>query len=89
MSVIVTSCVAAFVLPWMSVTVHVTVVLPRAYGEVPLFTDVETPQLSPVVAEPRFTVEEVQRPASVTDEAAAGAVIEGASASATVTSWLA
>jgi hypothetical protein len=63
LSVTVTSCVAVFERPLASTAVHVTVVLPSAYGEEPLFVTDATEQLSPVVAEPSETDDEVQRPA--------------------------
>ena len=56
----VTVCVAVAVLSLLSVTVHVTVVVPEGKVVGALFVTVLTPQLSPVVGVPRTMPEPVQ-----------------------------
>ena len=73
------------VLPELSVTVQVMVVVPNAYGSLASFVTLATPQLSAVVAEPSATPLAVQMPASLVVFTFAGAVIVGTSVSVTVT----
>ena len=73
------------VLPELSVTVQVMVVVPNAYGSLASFVTLATPQLSAVVAEPNATPLAVQMPASLVVVTFAGAVIVGTSVSVTVT----
>ena len=72
-------------LPWISVTVQVTVVVPTGYvADAWLFVIAETPQLSPVTGTPSVTTAE-HTPLSLLTEIFAGAVIVGGVLSATVT----
>jgi hypothetical protein len=75
-SVTVTSCSAVSVLPAASVTVHITVVLPRGKDEGALLVTLNTEQLSEVCGEPSITFVEVQ-PSFVVPAAVGGAEIVG------------
>src|ERR1019366_9224378 len=67
-----------------SVTVHVTVVVPTAYGDVPSLVVVATPQLSCVVGLPSDPMAAEQLPPSLFAVTVAGAVIVGGCISVTV-----
>src|SRR5262249_39552376 len=84
-AVTVTACVAEFVLPWLSVTVQVTVVWPTGNAAGASLVTEATPQLSPVVGVPSTTPLAVHRPASVLTETGGGATIVGFWLSSTVT----
>jgi len=72
----VTYCTALDEFPLLSVTVHVTVVLPKGKALGASFNTVATTQLSEVDGVPKFTPVAVQ-PEFVFTEIAIGAVIEG------------
>ena len=73
-------------LPFTSVTVHVTVVVPTAYGDTPSLVIVATEQLSVAVVAPNNTALDEHNPASaLMVTSAAHAVITGNSLSVTVT----
>ena len=55
-SVTITTCVAVFVLPFASVTVHNTFVVPIGKVAGALFVTLDTEQLSPVAGVPNATV---------------------------------
>ena len=76
MSFTVTNCVAVVVLLLLSVTVHVTVVVPIGKALGALLVTLFTPQLSPVIGVPSTTLVEVQE-TLVVPVVAAGAVIVG------------
>ena len=84
-SVTVTVCVQLAVLPFTSVTVHVTVVVPTGYEDGALFVVDATPQLSLVDGVPNATPLAAHDPASADAETFAGQVITGACVSVTVT----
>ncbi len=64
-------------LPFTSVTVHVTVVMPIGNVDGALLLTVATPQLSPVVGVPSTTLATVHWPVSVFTTTLAGHVIVG------------
>src|SRR5205085_2714433 len=87
-SLTVTFCIADAVLPEVSVTVQVTVVVPCGKTAGASLTTLATPQLSAVAGVPRFTFAfaALHLPGSVgTSGRSAGAVIVGGSLSCTVT----
>lgn len=71
-------------LPLLSVTVHVTTVVPTGNEAGALLVMDKTPQLSPVVGEPKGTVEK-QDPGSVLALMSDGQVMVGGTLSITVT----
>jgi hypothetical protein len=73
------------VFPDPSVTVHVTIVVPRGNGFGALLTTERTEQLSPVRGVFRLTDPAVQRPWSAFTETAAGQLIVGLITSVTIT----
>ncbi len=85
MSITVTLWVAVAVSPPLSVTVQVTVVVPRGKVAGALFVVDAIPQLSAVVGAPRGTPVASQVPGSEFIDTLAGVVIVGCSASVTVT----
>jgi hypothetical protein len=87
-SVMVTFCTHVAVLPWTSVTVHVTFVSPTGnVAGASLAEELECNpwQLSSVIGFPRATVLELHKPASASFVTFAGQVIVGFSASVMVT----
>ena len=74
------------VFPWMSVTVHVTVVGPKGNADGALFVKVKTPQLSVVTGVPSETPLAEHFPMSLPTVTAGGHVIVGFSVSFTVAS---
>jgi len=64
-------------LPPVSVTVHVTVVIPIGKGSTASFVTLATAQLSAVTGIPRTTPDALQIPGSATTATEAGAVIVG------------
>ena len=76
MSSTVIICVAVFVYPISSITVHVTVVFPIGKTDGALFVTVPTPQFSAKVALPKTTPVAEQLPKSADTVMAVGAVIE-------------
>ena len=85
LSITVTCCVQVAVFPWMSVTVQVTVVVPKVNTDGPLFVTLRTPQLSPVTGAPSETPLAVHFPGSLFTVTAGAHVIVGFSVSITVT----
>ena len=79
-----TVCIHVATLPFTSVTVQVTIVLPNGYGPGLSSVVLNTPQLSPVVGLPIEPVE-VFWPGSVSKLAVGGQVIVGSSLSVTIT----
>ena len=75
-----------FTLPWMSVTVQVTVVLPELKITGASLVTVATPQLSAVTGVPSTTPDAVHTPASGDTLTANGHVMLGCSSSLIVTS---
>src|SRR5438093_101292 len=73
-------------LPWMSVTVQMTALVPAEYGSVASLMTPATAQLSEVTGLPRLTPLAVHRPLSVLTVTSVGQVIDGASVSTTMTS---
>src|SRR5438552_70850 len=84
-STTVTVCVAMLVLPWTSVTIHVTVVTPFGNEAGASFVTLATPQLSPVVGVPSATLAAAAEhlPRSAGAVTLAGAAIVGISVSRT------
>ncbi len=82
----VTSCSQVFILPLMSVMVHVTMVSPDIYGSTASFSTLNTPQLSLLTGVPSSTMLAVQMPSSVETTTLSGQAIKGSSSSVTVTS---
>jgi hypothetical protein len=87
LSVTVTVWLQVAVLPALSVTVQVTVVVPAGNAAGALFVTEATPQLSAVTGVPRLTPVAVQ-PLFVVVLTATGQVIVGRILSVTVTVWL-
>ena len=79
-----TSCVHVAILPWISETVYVTVVLPIGNVAGASFTTENTPQLSSVTGKPRETPAASQVPESVNALISGGHVIVGFSLSSTI-----
>src|ERR1043166_1091447 len=66
LSTTITCCVQVALLPWMSVTVQITALVPTGYGSVPSLLTLATAQLSFVLAgTPKFTPLAEHKPASV------------------------
>ena len=82
-SITVTVCVQVLELPFTSVTVQVTVVLPDGKAEGASFVTFATAQLSAVVGVPSATPVALQLPGSVLTLTDAGHVIVGSSLSTT------
>ena len=87
-SVTVTICVAVVVFPLLSVTVHVTVVVPNKNVVGALLVTLATAQLSEVTGVPKVTLN-ATHPLLAYTETFAGAVIVGLTVSVTVTVWVA
>ena len=85
LSTTVTLCVQVAVFPWMSVTVHVTVVVPTVKTDGASFVTDWTPQLSDVTGVPRETPLAEHFPVSLFTVTAGGHAIVGFSVSFTVT----
>src|SRR5438034_486524 len=81
LSTTVTVCWQVFELPFMSTTVHVTVVLPTGNDDGASLLVPAIPQLSEVTGVPRATPEAVQRLASASTVTFAGQSIVGGSLS--------
>ena len=73
------------ILPWISVTVQVTVVLPTGYDAGALFVTLATPQLSPVTGVPKATLAAAHEPLSAFTVMALRPLMVGFSLSVTVT----
>src|SRR5438128_12245849 len=81
----VTVCAQLLVLPWTSVAVQCTVVMPTGKVAGASLLTLATPQLSLVPGTPRFSPVMLQRPGAALVVMLAGQVIEGGWLSTTVT----
>src|SRR5439155_11099541 len=84
-SLTITVCAQVAMLPWLSVTVQITVLVPTGKSEGALRVTVTGPQLSATVGVPRVTLVAPHRPAEALTVTRAGHEIVGACVSLTIT----
>src|SRR5437763_3779799 len=80
-----TVCGHVALLPWLSVTVQITVLVPTGKSEGALLVTVTGPQLSATVGVPRATLVAPHRPAEALTVTRAGQEIVGSWVSLTIT----
>src|SRR5437879_9467389 len=84
-SLTITVCGQVTLLPWLSVTVQFTVLVPTGKSEGALFVTVTEPQLSDTVGVPRATLVAPHRPGEAETVTSAGQEIVGGWVSLTIT----
>src|SRR6185369_12301585 len=84
-SLTMTVCGQAALLPWLSVTVQITMLVPTGKSEGTLLVTVTGPQLSATVGVPRVTLVAPHRPAEALTVTRAGQEIVGSCVSLTIT----